>query len=874
MKSTELKQSWTTFFEKNDHFVMPSKSLIPQNDDSILWINSGVATLKPYFTGEKTPPKKSLVSCQKSIRTNDIENVGITARHHTFFEMLGNFSIGGYFKETAIALALQYLLGVLKLDKNKIYITYFEEDSITKNIWLKEGIKDSHIIAGNKKTNFWDIGSGPCGPNTEIFYDRGEKYDPNNIGIKLLKEDIENDRYIEIWNIVFSEFNNDGKGNYPPLAQKNIDTGAGFERLLSILQDVPTNYDTDLFVGIIKHIERISGKQYVSNNYFLKDPKQKEINKYFKIIADHIRTATLAINDGASPSNVGRGYIIRRIIRRAYRTGLQLGIQDEIFLYRLVKDVASSLKEYNIDINRVSIVIETEEKKFAKTIHLGEKLLKKSINEGKFNDKIVFKLFETYGFPIELTSELASEHNLSFDIKKVQLLFKEHQNKSKSITNKGMSQKFIPLQEVKKNYTDFVGYDSESCNADIMLLFNMTKQVKSLRGKGMVISSKTPFYATKGGQSHDIGIITQGTATAKVIDVFSDKQGNHVHVVEVDGELKEGKASFQVDHKIRADLERNHTGTHLVYSALRSVLGIGIFQLGSDNNQDRLKFDFPLDHLLTSNEISKAEEFVNKAIQENIKREYILTTYSKAKAMNALGLPKITIRGEVRVVKFGNVSIELCGGTHVLHTSQLEKFLIIKVESKGSGIYRVEALTSNATIQKYFNNKYEHLQNQYVGLIKKLQTADSKYKTKIIINPISSKIELVKEQSKIELLLKEYKQIRKSISKTQIIKSDIKPIKINNIELFIDINNIEFALLKTTTVQLRDDNPEAIIALGVQKNNRLILTIASQKYDSHKIIRAILNANNGKGGGNKYLAQGSCDNVNIVDQIKEVINAL
>ena len=321
---------------ENDHLAVPPESLIPKDDDSILWINSGVATLKDYFNGFKKPPKTSLVNYQKSIRTNDIDLVGITARHHTLFEMLGNFSVGGYFKKEAIALAAKYLLTDLMLDIDKLYITYFNEDKEAKQMWIDNGIDESHIIPGDKSTNFWDIGAGPCGPNTEIFYDRGIRYDKDNVGIDLLVNDIENDRYIEIWNIVFSQYNNDGNGNYTPLKFNNIDTGAGFERLLSILQDVPTNYDTDLFEPIMKKIEELTNKKYDINNYFVDNEKQKEINKYFKIIADHIRTATIAINDGASPSNTGRGYIIRRLIRRAYRTGILLGIKEEAFLYEIV----------------------------------------------------------------------------------------------------------------------------------------------------------------------------------------------------------------------------------------------------------------------------------------------------------------------------------------------------------------------------------------------------------------------------------------------------------------------------------------------------------------------------------------------------------
>ena len=876
IKSTELRKLWIEFFVKNKHVFIPSKSLIPENDDSILWINSGVATLKEYFTGLKKPPSKSLVNYQKCIRTNDIEQVGMTARHHTFFEMLGNFSIGGYFKKEAINLASMFLFNELKFEKKDIYITYFHEDMETKQLWLDQGIDESHIISGSKKTNFWDIGSGPCGPNTEIFFDRGSRYDPNNKGILLLENDIENDRYIEIWNIVFSQFNNDGNNNYTPLEQKNIDTGAGFERLLSILQDVPTNYDTDLFIPIIKHIEQISGQQYKIENYFINNPKQKTINSYFRIIVDHIRAASYAINDGAAPSNVGRGYIIRRLIRRAYRTGIQLGINDKSFLYKLVLDVSASLPIYELDIDRVTKVIKIEEEKFAKTINLGEKLFKKALINKKINEEIVFKLFETYGFPMELTEELAKENGITFDKNKLALLFKKHQSKSKSMVNKGMKQQYSSLQKIKENYTKFVGYEKEKINSEILYLFNEHEIKDSINNIGMLIAKETPFYATKGGQAHDIGIISQGNNLAKVIDVFLDKEQNHIHVIKMEkGILKKGKAYFEVEHNIRKQLKQNHSATHLLYAALRKVLGIGIFQLGSDNNQNRLKFDFPLDHLLTNDEIDKVEKQVTKYINAAIKREYIVTTYQKAKAMKALGLPKSTIRGEVRVVKFGDFSIELCGGTHVDNTIDIEKFLIIKVESKGSGIYRIEALTSKNTIKKYFLHKKEELENKLFGLIKKIKQIDPSYKNNITIADIESKEQIKIENEKVELLLSEFKKIRNNINKQNIAKIVIKPKKIHNINLFIDFKNINFQNLKATSLDYRDKNPKAIIVLGIKKGDQLILMISSKKYDSNKILQQLFSLHKGRGGGNKISAQGSCKYEDTIKKdIEDIINGL
>ena len=875
MKSIDLKRSWINFFVKNGHLEIPPASLIPKDDDSILWINSGVATLKDYFNGLKKSPNTSLVNYQKSIRTNDIDLVGITARHHTLFEMLGNFSIGGYFKEGAIIFALDYLLNYLKLDKEKLYITYFKEDNEARSIWLKNGVKESHLIPGDKKTNFWDIGAGPCGPNTEIFYDRGEAYDVDNIGIDLLINDLENDRYIEIWNIVFSQFNNDGKGNYTNLKTNNIDTGAGFERLLSILQNVPTNYDTDLFTPIMDKIEKLSMKKYVINNYFIKDLDQTMINKDFKIIADHIRTATLAINDGASPSNTGRGYIIRRLIRRAYRTGIHLGIKKEAFLYEIVNAVSITLPEYKVNIEKVAKIIKAEELIFAKTIYLGEKLFYKSLKDKNFNENTVFKLFETFGFPIELTKELSKENNITFDEAKVEELFKDHQNKSKSIVNKGMNLKFIELEGVSKNFTNFIGYDKENGDSEILFLFDDLVNTDKLNGTGFIIAKNTPFYATKGGQSHDIGFITQNGNKAEVKDVFLDKFGNHIHLVETNGEFVKGNAYFEVDSKIRERLEHNHSATHLLYSALINSLGIGVFQLGSDNNEDRLKFDYPADHLLKGKEILDLENYVNELIKQSIDREYIITTYKDAKKMGALGLPKILIRGEVRVVKFGNVSLELCGGTHVKNTREIEKFLIIKNESKGSGVYRIEALTSNVAIKKYFDNKYSYILDKFNGLLKKIEKIDPKYQCEIIINKISSNEELYNEEKKINDIFKIYKKINKKNNKVHQINKDIIPIIIQNKKVFLDTTFINLDSLRSTAINIRKNNPDAIIIFGIKEDKQLTLIVTSDKYDSNGILSKILDSNKGNGGGNSNFAQGRClYNNDFEKQVKSIISEI
>ncbi|MDK2819287.1 MAG: alanine--tRNA ligase, partial [Mycoplasmataceae bacterium] len=491
MKSQDVRDKWIKFFESKGHLFIPSESLIPQNDPSLLWINSGVATLKDYFSGKKKPPSKRLVNSQKSIRTNDIENVGITARHHTFFEMLGNFSIGDYFKNEAIEFANEFLIDILKLDKNKIYITYFEEDIEVKEKWISLGYSEEQLIPGNRDLNFWDVGAGPCGPNTEIFYDRGEKY--NSVGHSLIKEDIENDRFIEIWNIVFSQYNNLGNNEYVELAQKNIDTGAGFERIVSIMQDVPTNFDTDLFQKIIKEVEKYSEFKYDIENYFKKDAEQGKINKHFKIISDHMRAIVNAINDGAKPSNTQRGYIIRRLIRRAYYSGIKLGIKEKTFLKNFVKITKETLI-FDIDIKNVSKIIEIEEENFSATILNGGKILEKELEKKStfFDVNVAFKLFETFGFPIEMTNDILLENDVKLDFEKLKELKDNHSKISKGDKKYNSFSKTInSLTLIDSLICKFVGYDKLKIKSKPILLLNEFEKIKSIDGEAYLVLDKT-----------------------------------------------------------------------------------------------------------------------------------------------------------------------------------------------------------------------------------------------------------------------------------------------------------------------------------------------------------------------------------------------
>ena len=869
MKSSkEIRQMWIDFFVSKKHFFIESKSLIPYNDPSLLWINSGVATLKDFFSGKKKPPAPRLVNSQKAIRTNDIENVGITARHHTFFEMLGNFSIGDYFKNEAIEFGHEFVTQVLKLDQNRIYITYFEEDLLVRDKWLALGYKPEQLIAGSKDLNFWDVGSGPCGPNTEIFYDRGPKY--HSGGPELIANDIENDRFIEIWNIVFSELNNNGDGTYTELAQKNIDTGAGLERIVSIMQDGPTNFDTDLFLPIIHKIEELSGSKYQIDNYFKNDPKQNMINKHFKIIADHMRAVTNAIGDGEKPSNTQRGYIIRRLIRRAYYSGTQLGIKQKSFLHLLVKIVKDSLI-FDIDVDKVAKIIEQEELVFSTTIDQGKKILNQNLAQTKtkaFDVNVAFKLYETFGFPIEMTYDLLVEEGLTLDFEKLQALKDEHAQKSKSNQSvSNFAKQINSLELIKSQVSKFIGYEHLiNENAKILFLLNEQEKIEQTGTDQIayLILDQTPFYATSGGQLHDQGYLIQGDQKIELLDVFKDKHHNHIHVVK--GKINAAlPIKCYVDQEVRWGLMRNHSATHLTFAALRHVYGKEIEQLGSDNNQNRLLFDFPLDHKPTAQEIEQIENFVNNVIKQNVQRNYVETTIDQAKKMNAI----MTIAeaeyfdsNYIRIVEFPGITADLCGGTHIDWTKNLEDFKITNVDSKGTGIFRIRAITSHKIVSQYYQDEMQKYKILYENLFKKYQEL---YETKLT-NEQQFKLELSSDLEP-KILLEKYKDAIDVIGiKT---KALLKcPNKINEQINFVEINNngnqflialnADKSYFKDLAIKTREANPDKIILVATKfENNKSALIISSKNQDVNQLIQLPLLAQfDLKGGGNQLIWQG------------------
>ncbi len=899
----KVRTTWLNFFKSYDHHILASASLVPNDDPSLLWINSGVATLKPYFDGRQTPIAKRLANSQKAIRTNDIENIGLTARHQTFFEMLGNFSIGDYFKKEAIVWGWEFLTSKkwLNLDTNLLYVTVFNEDEETYDLWLNTiKLPKDHIIKGTKETNFWDMGQGPCGPNTEIYYDRGIKYDPKNIGIKLLKDNIENDRYIEIWNIVFSQFNNDGKNNYIDLPRKNIDTGAGLERLVAILQDVPTNFDTDLFQNIIHECEKLTTFRYDINNYFSQDIKQKTINIAFKIIADHIRCLVFAISDGVFPSNKDRGYVLRRLIRRAVVYGQKLNI-NEPFLFKLVpvvvKNMGQHYQELHEKINLAINVIKNEELKFWVTLITGKQLLLQVIKDKqKVDAAAAFKLFDTYGYPIELTLEIANEKKATVDWKGFYKLLDNSKDNTRKvrINHQVLTVQSSLLTNLKVPST-FIGYQKEQVTTNIAFMFKEEQAVTSLKNEiGYLILDETPFYAEKGGQAADDGVIKSANSIATVIDVQQAPQKQHIHQVEVKGELTQTDVvDAQINSLHRLFTRKNHSGTHLLHAALRKLLGLHVMQSGSFNNYQYLRLDFSHYETLAPEQIVMLEQQVSKWIKGNYPCQIIYCKYEEAIKIGALAFFGENYEEEVRVVKFGDFSIELCGGTHCDNSQEIEQLLITSIESKGSGSYRIHALTSNKTVNRYLTQQIMMIKEQSNNLFIQYQKIKDNGKQEQAIAKTYHAIKSLKTTTvdwrKGKLLIVELQSLFKKwqiniaeLNRQKIVKKylNLIPKTKNNYKLLItNFENLDIKTLREIMEHYRNQY-QNIIMIFINKisNQEYLVLVASSKelhsnkqYQSNSILQKILKKYNGKGGGSSILAQGKIDKLISEQEIIENI---
>lgn len=707
MKGSEIRNRWISFFESKGHRYIPGVNLIPQGDKSLLWVNAGVTGLKKYFDGSEVPPCRRIVNVQKSIRTNDIENVGHTARHHTFFEMLGNFSIGDYFRNEVIPWAYEILTNEktgFGIPKEKLYITYEPHDTATHDLWVRCGMDPEHLIP--LKDNFWEIGEGPCGPDTEMFFDRGEKYDPKHLGVKMLQDDIENDRYIEIWNIVFSQYNSEAgvaRENYKELPSKNIDTGSGLERLACILQGTETNFETDLFMPIIKAAEEICHKPYEGDNKMA-----------YRVIADHARCLTFALSDGAYFSNEGRGYVLRRIIRRAMRYGQKLGI-NEPFMYRLIRVCADEYKDFypNLEekVELVSKMVLDEEKKFIKTLSIGEEILRQKM-EGKqtLEGSVIFLLYDTYGFPADMTKEICEENGVKADMDGFQKCMEEQKERARAARGdiESFHKQSKDLLEFKTP-SEFV-YDQESLKAKVTGLFVDGNAVEEIEEEGDVAFDLTPFYAEMGGQVSDTGTLKNDSVLGTITRVGKAPAGQHLHHVHLQfGHLSVGEeVELALDSKRRHLIERNHSATHLLHAAISEILGKHVEQKGSYCDENYLRFDFTSMDKLSSEDLNKIEALVNEKIAESIPEETKILPVDEAKNLGAEMEFSEKYGSVVRVVCFEDFSKEFCGGTHVKNTSEIGLFVLESESSVSAGTRRIQARTSLGAYQ-YLRRKSEVL---------------------------------------------------------------------------------------------------------------------------------------------------------------------
>lgn len=707
MKGSEIRNRWISFFESKGHRYIPGVNLIPQGDKSLLWVNAGVTGLKKYFDGSEVPPCRRIVNVQKSIRTNDIENVGHTARHHTFFEMLGNFSIGDYFRNEVIPWAYEILTNEktgFGIPKEKLYITYEPHDVATHDLWVRCGMDPEHLIP--LKDNFWEIGEGPCGPDTEMFFDRGEKYDPKHLGVKMLQDDIENDRYIEIWNIVFSQYNSEAgvaRENYKELPSKNIDTGSGLERLACILQGTETNFETDLFMPIIKAAEEICHKPYEGDNKMA-----------YRVIADHARCLTFALSDGAYFSNEGRGYVLRRIIRRAMRYGQKLGI-NEPFMYRLIRVCADEYKDFypNLEekVELVSKMVLDEEKKFIKTLSTGEEILRQKM-EGKqtLEGSVIFLLYDTYGFPADMTKEICEENGVKADMDGFQKCMEEQKERARAARGdiESFHKQSKDLLEFKTP-SEFV-YDQESLKAKVTGLFVDGNAVEEIEEEGDVAFDLTPFYAEMGGQVSDTGTLKNDSVLGAITRVGKAPAGQHLHHVHLQfGHLSVGEeVELALDSKRRHLIERNHSATHLLHAAISEILGKHVEQKGSYCDENYLRFDFTSMDKLSSEDLNKIEALVNEKIAESIPEETKILPVDEAKNLGAEMEFSEKYGSVVRVVCFEDFSKEFCGGTHVKNTSEIGLFVLESESSVSAGTRRIQARTSLGAYQ-YLRRKSEVL---------------------------------------------------------------------------------------------------------------------------------------------------------------------
>ncbi|MBC1371059.1 alanine--tRNA ligase [Listeria booriae] len=849
LSSAEVRQMFLDFFQEKGHQVEPSAPLVPINDASLLWINSGVATLKKYFDGSVIPDNPRITNAQKSIRTNDIENVGKTARHHTFFEMLGNFSIGEYFKEEAIVWAWEFLTSPkwIGFDPDKLYVTVYPEDEEAKNIWKeKVGLTDDHIVP--IEDNFWDIGEGPSGPDSEIFYDRGEAYGNDPTDPELYPGG-ENERYLEIWNLVFSQFNHNADGTYTPLPKKNIDTGMGLERMVSIIQDAPTNFETDLFMPIIREVEAISGEKYGQN---------PETDTAFKVIADHIRTVAFAIGDSALPSNEGRGYVLRRLLRRAVRYAKNINI-NEPFMYKLVPVVGQIMNSYYPEVEKqtefIQKIIRTEEERFHETLNEGlailEEMMAAAKESGQMSGADIFKLYDTFGFPVELTEEYAEDNGLTVD----HAGFEEEMNKQRDRARnaradvKSMSVQTELLTSLTEKST-FVGYEATTIATEVLYIIKAGSLAESAsRGeKVQVIFKETPFYAESGGQVADHGIITKAGFTATVLNVQKTPNKQNIHEIRIEsGSLNKGDhVTLEVDKESRRGIIKNHTATHLLHRALKDVLGDHVNQAGSLVEPNRLRFDFSHFGQITEAELSKMEHIVNRKIWDQLAVDIKEMPIKEAKELGAMALFGEKYGDVVRVVRIGNYSIELCGGIHVKNTAEIGLFNIISESGIGAGTRRIEAVTGESAYR--FLNQQEHYLKETANLLK--------------TTPKESPQKVEQLHQEVRELKRENESLLAKLANAASADIFSNPEDVGGVPVIAkQVNAKDMNQLRQYMDNWKETKASGILVLGAAHDDKVSLISAvsedliKEGYHAGKLLKEVATRCGGNGGGRPDTAQ-------------------
>ena len=859
----ELRKEYLNFFgSKKNHTVLKSFSLIPEDDESLLLINAGMAPLKKYFTGEKKMKNNRATSSQRCIRTGDIERVGITERHGTFFEMLGNFSFGDYFKREAIYWAYEFLTVNLEIDKNLLWVSVYENDDEAFDIWHDEiGITKDRILRFGKEDNFWELEVGPCGPDSEIFVDRGIEKAVDENDNKPGNDD--SDRFMEVWNLVFTQFNKNSNKEYIPLAHPNIDTGMGLERMAMVLQNKDNIFEVDVNQNIIKEIEELSNKKYKEN-------KKDDIS--IRVIADHAKAMTFMVSDGIQPSNEKRGYVLRRLIRRAFRHGKLLGIEGE-FLSSIVDCVIDSYKvEYDeLTKNREKIIniIEKEEENFQKTIDSGLDILNSYIKELKENNKDIlrgkdaFKLYDTYGFPLDLTKEILDENDLKVDTKEFDEYMENQRNLARNArkSDAGWSLESINVDEFKQ--TEFVGYENFEINANIIGLFDNKEKVNFIKKghKGIIVSDKTSFYAEGGGQVADTGFIITDDAKARVYNV-QKKKDVILHYVEVEeGKLESCNALFKVNKQRRLDITRNHTATHLLDQALRNLLSDEVKQAGSLVDEYKLRFDFTYPNALTKDEIKKIEDEVNEKIREQLPVKKEIMSYKESEKLGAIGLFEDKYKDMVRVVSVSDYSKELCGGCHVNNSSEILMFKIIQESSAASGIRRIEAITGKKV--------YEYL-NKNIELINSISD-ELKTNPKNLLSRAKSLNEEIKQLKDDIQKLKEFNE--KDIYKD--IENEVKDI--DGINLLVHkFDNEDLDTLRNFENRIKDKYKDLIIVFATVKDNKIIFTASvsdslTDKYNAGKIVKEVSKITGGNGGGKKNFAQAGGKDISKLDEALEKV---